>query len=319
MNLPARGERLEQPPFGARQVLEAVREHRRPAPGAEIGREPRRRRGAAPRRDRASRRRSSSARYARASAARSPPRSSGSSRLASISASAPASESVNPANRDDGPKRVQGATRRRAAGRSGSRPASPRTRRGRSLPARAAKSVSNVPTVPASSAPLRPASSRSTRSTSTRFGTISHGSRSSASTKRSSSSATLPACAGPYDERETHQSIVVGAVAAALLTRAAPVAKCGEPSRVERRARRPPTRARARASRSDLGLRPRRATAVPGHRACASVAEISRLRAATCIGERDAQRRTAALLDLDAAVVTHQNRLSSHRYSSPSM
>ena len=83
--------------------------------------------------------------------------------------------------------------------------------------ARNANSVSNVPTVPASSAPFRPASSRSTRSTSTRFGTISQGSRSRASTNRSSRSATLPACAGPTTSERPIEPIVVAAFEATSL------------------------------------------------------------------------------------------------------
>jgi len=53
-----------------------------------------------------------------------------------------------------------------------------------------------------------------------------------------------------------------------------------------------------------------------GHRPRTSVTEVRSLRAAACVGECDAERRTPAVLDLDTAVVTHENRLSRHRYSS---
>jgi len=65
-----------------------------------------------------------------------------------------------------------------------------------------------------------------------------------------------------------------------------------------------------------LGLAAATCDGGTGHRAGAAVAEVCCLRAAARIGERHPERRTAALLYLDTAVVTDKNRLSSHRYSS---
>ena len=189
-------ERLEEAPLGAGEVLEAVREHRAAAPRPELARQPLDRPGvgACPRipcveplelvavrarrtmrAARRGRRRRGARRRARRASGRARRR--------------------YPGKRDA--RRVRRRPRRPAARRPRAPPRRAAVRAGPSPRASASKSASNVPIVPASSPPSRRTSSRSTRSTSARFGTISQGSRSIASTKRSSSGATFPACAGP--------------------------------------------------------------------------------------------------------------------------
>ena len=207
--------RLDEPPFGAGQVLEAVGEDRRAVPGTEIGRQPLDR----PAPHLAAIANPEPLRAAAIGSARRPVRArdpAGRAALPRSRSEAAARESANPVNRDDGPSasRREVATIRRTRT---LRSVSPTTRDGGSVGGENAKSVSKVPTVPARSAPSRPASSRSTRSTSTRFGTMSQGSLSRASTKRSSSNATLPACAGPTTSERPIYAIVVAGLPAAFL------------------------------------------------------------------------------------------------------
>jgi hypothetical protein len=138
-------------------------------------------------------RRSSSSRYARASRPRSPSSRSGPSSADSTSPSVARRESAKPVEAAEAERRSS-AVRPIAFRTASERCASVATgRASESPPAICSKRSSNVPIRPARSAERRRSRSRSTRSTSARFGTTSHGSRSSAARKRSRSSATLPA------------------------------------------------------------------------------------------------------------------------------
>ena len=194
VHLRARRERLEQAPLDAGEVLEAVREDRAVSPGPEIARQPldgaAAKHAAVPSVDAVELARGTPPTSEASGSSRSP----GSSKAPSSSASARPTASAKPAKRAPS----VGAAGRRAFGRGRLARHHPRgAGLGPSPRARCSNSVSNVPIVPASRPPCRSSSSRSTRSTSARCGTISHGSRSSAATKRSRSVPTLPECAGP--------------------------------------------------------------------------------------------------------------------------
>ena len=181
-HLRARRERLEQSPLGAGQILEAVREDRRAAPGTEVASEafdgfpphavaiaqaePRQLvaicvdelRELALEPIAVHERRTRARRWSGAACPRSP---------ASRRTSADPRARERPP-RAGLPSRAAHPTRSPDASRSSS--------------AIARKRSSKVPIVPARSAGRRRIRSRSTRSTSSRFGTTSHGSRSSAAT-----------------------------------------------------------------------------------------------------------------------------------------
>ena len=253
----ARGERLEEAPLRARQVLEAVREHRA-VPHGELARqaldraaskraavpgaEPLELVAVGPGEARRAARRGRPARAARRRARRGP---------------AEASAKPGPARRGCRRLDVDRGAGRRALG-SPSADVASAVRRGRA----SRTACRRCRSVPASRPPQRRTSSRSTRSTSARFGTISHGSRSIASTNRSSKERDLAGMRRTDDEGETHRCMVVGRLSRPGLRRRkdAPSEESGGSS-----GRDPsPRRVRSAAQASDFGLRPRRATACPG-------------------------------------------------------
>ena len=218
MHLGPRGQRLEQPPLRARQVLEAVGEDRTVPPCVEHRRSSGRRLAAGP--CPGPRRRAGRARRGR-------PAASERERLRRGRPARAARCRAPPARRPTASREARRVAHRSAGGAARCRRISSRALRlaQQALAATTAASerrrtaCRTSRSFPRAGRPTPSRSSRSTCSTSARWGTISHGSRSSAATNRSRERPDLAGVCRPDDERETHRAMVVGRLRRPVLRR----------------------------------------------------------------------------------------------------